>query len=172
MNIIVSVKADALIANMTNAPGLVRRALFRTVTSLAISVQRSVKEDKLTGQVLHNRTGTLRRSINREVTEQADGVFAVIGTNVEYAGVHEYGFNGSVQVAAHTRRQRERLTYAEQYHRSGKVMKGKLTGLESMVQAHTRKVNLPERSFLRSTLKEFEPRIRAELQEAVMGVVR
>ena len=163
MNIIVSVHAEALIAKMANAPELVRRALLRAVTVLSIDVQRSVKQDKLTGQVLHVRTGTLRRSINREVTEREDGVFAVIGTNVEYAGIHEYGFNGTMSVQAHVRRSRQQM----QMKKSNVKPVG-----DVLVRAHTRKVNLPERSFLRSTLKEFEPRIRHDLREAVMGVVR
>ena len=163
MNIIVSVHAEALIAKMANAPELVRRALLRAVTVLSIDVQRSVKQDKLTGQVLHVRTGTLRRSINREVTEREDGVFAVIGTNVEYAGIHEYGFNGTMSVQAHVRRSREQM----RMKKSGVKPAG-----EVMVRAHTRKVNMPERSFLRSTLKEFEPRIRKDLRDAVLGVVK
>jgi len=156
MNIIVTVKADALIAKMANAPELVRRALLRTVTALSVDIQRSVKQGKLTGQVLHVRTGTLRRSINREVTERSDGVFAVIGTNVEYAAAHEYGM--SVVAVRKNLRKPPHLVTRKMGER---VMTGSPYGIK-----------FPERSFLRSTLTEFEPRIRRDIREAVMGVVK
>jgi len=163
MSVIVSVRADALISKMGNAPALVRRALVVATTALSLRVQRAVAQDKLSGQALHARTGNLRRSINREVEERVDGVFATVGTNVEYAAIHEYGFNGTMSVQAHVRRSREQM----RMKKSGVKPAG-----EVMVRAHTRKVNMPERSFLRSTLKEFEPRIRKDLRDAVLGVVK
>lgn len=167
----VTVKTDVLEARLRSAPELMRASLLRAVTRLSIGIQRSVKEDKLTGQVLHVRTGTLRRSINRVVTDEPDGIFATVGTNVEYAAIHEYGFSGSVNIKAYVRQHRERLTYAQQYKRTGAVIKGKLTGTSSLVSAHTRQVNMPERSFLRSTLKDWEPRIVSELRQAALSVL-
>jgi phage gpG-like protein len=172
MDFIVTANADSLIAKMDGNPAALRRALLPVINKLSIEVQTSVKQDKLTGQVLHVRTGTLRRSINREVKEQQDGIFATIGTNIKYGIAWENGFEGDVKVAAHTRRQRERLTYAQQYLKSGKIRIGKLTGQTAEVQAHMRHINMPARPFLKSALKDFTPRIKEELRVAVLGVLR
>lgn len=163
MDIIISVKAEALLAKLAGAPDKLRRALVQAVNRLSVDIQRSVKEGKLTGQVLHVRTGTLRRSINREVQEREDGVFGLVGTNVKYAAMHEYGFDGAVHVGAHVRRSREQM----------RMKKSNVKPIGNiMVRSHDRQVHMPERSFLRSTLKEFEPRIREDLREAALSVIK
>lgn len=132
MNITVSLQAETLLARLAGTESRLRTGLRSAVERLSIGVQAAVKEDKLSGQVLHVRSGTLRRSINRVVTETPSGVFATVGTNVVYAAIHEYGGatgrNGSVQ--------------------------------------------MPVRSFLRSTLAERETTIRETLRSAGMQAVR
>jgi phage gpG-like protein len=72
-------------------PQSIREQLLKTVEGLAIKLSRHVKEDKLSGQVLKVQTGRLRRSINYKLTDNGKSVVAIVGTNVEYARVHEYG---------------------------------------------------------------------------------
>ena len=48
-----------------------------------------IKTEELSGQILHNRTGTLRRSI--AMTPHRSQGFVDVGTNVVYARVHEFG---------------------------------------------------------------------------------
>lgn len=48
-----------------------------------------IKMQELSGQVLQNRTGTLRRSI--VMTPFRSQGFVTVGTNVQYAKVHEFG---------------------------------------------------------------------------------
>ena len=62
-----------------------------------LRVQRRVKE-KLSGEVLNVRTGRLRRSIVERVESSGSVVTGIVGTNVEYAAPHEYGFIGVVTV--------------------------------------------------------------------------
>ena len=50
--------------------------------------------------------------------------------------------------------------------------RGKLTGGAAQVRAHSRKVNLPERSFMRTALAEMEPEIREEFRDAIARVIR
>lgn len=64
-------------------------------------------------------TARLKNSIHWKVTRSG----VVYGTNVEYGPVHQYGFDGQVQVQAH--------------QRDG-----------SAVAAHVRKMKMPERPFL------------------------
>lgn len=147
----VDIRAEALLARLAGSPDRLRNSMRQTVARLAIRVQGRVKE-KLTGEVLHVRTGTLRRSINQRVVEDGPSIYAQVGTNVAYAHAHEYGFRGPVSVRAHTR------TLA--------------TGTVQNVRAHTRQMNLPARSFLRSTLSEEQDVIRTDLRAAAIAAVQ
>lgn len=121
-------------------------ALQDGIGRAVLRVQSKVK-DKLSGEVLQVRTGRLRRSITQVVTTTGERVEGVVGTNVEYAAIHEYGFVGTETVAASLR--------------TSKL--GKVFG----VQPHTRDVKMPERSFIRSALKELQPEIRKQIESAV-----
>jgi phage gpG-like protein len=179
MKLTIDLRQDALMAHLTQYPERLATSVVRAMNRLTIMVQARVKE-KLSGEVLHVRTGTLRRSINREVraSGSAGMIEGIVGTNVEYAAAHEYGFDGTVTVRAHIRRlttnkKAEALTsatgaatkIARWVGRKGtdRFVKG-----YADVAAHTRHMHLPERSFLRSALKEYEPVINVELQRALL----
>lgn len=130
-----------------------REAVRSSVQRLTLRLLAKVKSDKLTGQVLNVRTGRLRRSINQRVKTEPKGVYGLVGTNVEYARRHEYG--GRVNVKAHTRMMR--VAWGKKVRNPRKIQ----------VRAHT--VTYPERSFLRSALREMEPNIREELRKALIG---
>lgn len=142
----VDIRAEQLLARLTGVDKKLDAEMLRIVTRLSIEVQAGTK-DKLTGQVLHVRTGTLRRSINRKVEQSEGSTTATIGTNVVYAGVHEFGFEGIVDVRAHAR---------------------KTANGTADVRAHTRQMRVKESSYLRSTLREFQPRIVRELREGAV----
>lgn len=141
------------------APRLVP-SLTQAIGRLVLTLQRNVKADKLSGQVLKVRTGRLRRSINARIeganTEQVSGT---VGTNVSYARAHEYGFTGTVNVRQSLRMQKQAFGRA-------------ITPVQVTVRAHTRQVSLPERSFLRSALAEMQPQITAALRGAVTEAVK
>jgi phage gpG-like protein len=153
------------------AHGLLRDA----IQTMAIAVQRRVKE-KLSGEVLHNRTNTLRSNINQDVTESSGSIVAAVGTNVAYARRHEYGFHGTETVSAHIRRSRAQIAAATYTYKnkSGQLVTkikqsgkyGKSTG-EINVRSFTRHANTPERSFLRSTLREMAQTISNAMVAAV-----
>ena len=109
---------------------------------------------KLSGDVLRVRTGRLRRSIHPEWDFKQGYSGATVGTNVEYAGIHEYGFSGSVLVKSFQR---------EMTKAFGKP----ISPTQVTVRAHTRNINMPERSFLRTTLREMNSEITDSLQLAV-----
>lgn len=153
-----------------------REALRAAVTAEAVRLTRYVKEEKLSGQVLHVRTGTLRRKINYVVHETPSAITASVGVQLAYAAIHEYGFDGTETVRAHVRRvagrdvkgrialSRARLTPSGQIVTSRRGTTG--TGI-AFVHEFTRHLHMPERSFLRSSLKENELSIREHLQAAV-----
>lgn len=129
--------------------GITRTRLLADIKTeirrVAVDVTAHVKDRKLSGQVLKVQTGRLRRSVNLKVTESATGVEARVGTNVEYARIHEFGFTGTVNVKEHMRKGKQAYT----------------------VRAHTRRVNLPERSFLRSSLSD----MRQDIDQRIARVV-
>ncbi len=158
MKLLVSVAQEAFRAKLRGYPQRLVSAVLRVTQRFAITIQRAVKEDKLTGQVLHNRTGTLRRSINQEMVIGAGKITAIVGTNVVYAGIHEYG--GTI---------RPHLVEAK----NAKFLRfmgrdGKWTFRKAVMIPE---VHMPERSFLRSTLQEYaDPYREAVLDAAVEAI--
>lgn len=126
--------------------GSVRKSLGR----LTLELMTKVKLEKLSGpgkdQALNVRTGRLRRSITQRITDSGREVRGIVGTNVEYAKFHEFG--PSVKDAL-------------KKHREG--FKAALKADKPVLNADS----LPPRSFLRTALKEMEPRIREEFAHAV-----
>lgn len=155
MNVIIAVHSEAFQASMAGKADALRRALVLKVTQLSVEVQRSVHNDKLSGQVLHNITGTLRRSVARDVQERPDGVFAKVGTPLDYGIGWENGFTRKIGAGA----------------RGGPTS---LLGLarERYFAKHPPGTKFMQRPYLRPTLEEFKPRIVSELRAAVMEVMR
>ena len=132
-----------------NIQGGVQKEIMRLALKMTGKVM-----GKLSGDVLRVRTGRLRRSIHPEWDFKQGYSGATVGTNVEYAGIHEYGFSGSVLVKSFQR---------EMTKAFGKP----ISPTQVTVRAHTRNINMPERSFLRSTLREMNSEITDSLQVAV-----
>jgi phage gpG-like protein len=140
---------------------MIRELPARQRTAIAAAVWRAtgdlaiyVKQQKLSGQVLNQRTQRLVRSIHPEVTETTTSIVGTVGTNVEYAAYQEYGFSGTEQVREHERT----ITVA-----FGKTLP---TPVTAQIRAHSRNVNYPAHSYLRSSLAENEEQIRAQLAAA------
>ena len=118
-------------------------AVHQTVMRLALKMTSLVKR-KLSGEVLKVRTGRLRRSIHPEWEFRRGWSGATVGTNVEYAAIHEFG---------------------------GDIVPKRAPALLFKVDGRwvrTQRVRMPERSFLRSALREMEPEIEGQLRAAVM----
>lgn len=137
----------------------IRDALRMAVRRESIALTRYVKENKLSGQVLKNRTGTLRRKINYFVAETPTSMTGSVGVKLSYAAAHEYGIDKTVSVREHLR------TIKQAWGRP-------IEPMSVAVHAHQRHMHLPERSFLRSSLRENELTIREHLHAAVAGAIR
>lgn len=160
MNNPVTVYGDvAVIAKLKAFPAGAKERLAKTVLRLSIMLQGYIMSEKLSGQVLKNRTGNLRNSIKQEVRVTDTSVLGVVGVGVnasKYGRAHEYGFHETVNVKAHLRTQ--------------KMAWGKsITPVTVEVRAHPMRMNLKERSFLRSALADKADTIREELTKAVTG---
>ena len=92
-----------VVATLGRVSGEVRRRVRTAIGRLTLRLERRIKEQKLSGQVLRVRTGTLRRSVSSVVVSNPAVVVGTVSTNVEYARVHEFGFDGTVTVREHMR---------------------------------------------------------------------
>ncbi len=146
---------EQLLERLRALPDAVNSGLLRGITQLGIELQRHVQEDKLSGQVLRSRTGSLKSSIDLRVDQSSGAITASVFSDSRYAGVQEYGFAGTVSVRASLRRIREAF---------GRPIAEKTIS----VRAYDRRMDLPERSFLRSALEDMAPAIRDEV-EAVLA---
>lgn len=135
-------------------PDGIRSSITDSIGRLVLRLQRKVMQDKLSGQALKVRTGTLRRSIDQRLVTDSDSVSGIVSTNVKYGKAHEYGSNKTVTVREHLRLVKKAW---------GKELKHPVW---ATVKAHSMKQNLPERSFLRSALADMKPEIIADLNKA------
>ena len=116
-----------------------------------------IKDSKLSGQVLNQRSGNLKRSGFTEVTEAGQDVTGYVGfgRTVPYAAIHNYG--GEINVPEVT----------------GKLMVFQREGLTVFTMKHRAfTVNMPARNFLESSAEEREPVIREGFKEAVTEALR
>ncbi|MEN6476129.1 MAG: hypothetical protein ABFD81_19095 [Syntrophaceae bacterium] len=119
--------------------------LVTTTKVLTLRLLAKIKAEKLSGQVLRNRSNHLRASIHDgyEITE--DKVSGMAGTNVVYARIHEYG--GVTK--PHLIKPRNALA---------------LHFVKNGADVFARAINhpgskIPERSFMRSALNEMHAEI-------------
>lgn len=147
---------DDVIRVMVGVRTGVREKMLETMNTIGFDIQGYVQDQKLSGQVLNRRTGRLRNSINQKTQDNGTSITTQIGTGVLYARPHEYGFQGTVAVPAYQRMQ----TMAW-----GRAIAARMVN----VRAHPMKLNIPEKSFLRSSLREKGPqevgRIRQSMAE-------
>lgn len=131
----------------------------QSIGRLTLKLLTRVKVNKLSGQVLNVRTGRLRRSITYKVIKTPSRITGIVGTNVEYARIHELGFHGQVSVKAHLREIK-------------KAWGKDITPRTVEVRTHSRQVNLPAKSFLRSAMEEMTPEIIQTLQQSIrQGII-
>jgi phage gpG-like protein len=149
------VTGDASMLLYLKSRGIAVRDELRTaVKTQGIRMLRLVKL-KVSGPVLKNRSGTLRRKVNVLFAESETEITASVGLQLSYAAAHEYGFDGTVTIREHLR------TITQAF---GRKLAAPVT---FPVPAHAVRMKIPERSYLRSTLREEGESIRVALGKAV-----
>jgi hypothetical protein len=109
-------------------------------------------------------SGRLRRDLHAEPAEKTSSGFrGRIGSSVEYFGVHEFGFDGTVSVREHSRKAAT-ITKPGPFRDTPKgkllsVRKKSLLFKDSTVKAHSRKVKIEARMPLRTALADHSRRI-------------
>ena len=136
----------------------IRARLKEDLGTFLIYLQGYIKERKLTGQVLHVQSGTLRRSVHVFQEESAESVsgFVATGKDAPYGAIHEFG--GSFVIPGHRR------TITEAF---GKPLKSAKT-----ITVHQHLATFPERSFMRTSLRENRGRFQEMTQGSVQAVLK
>jgi phage gpG-like protein len=156
--------AERVALGFTTASSQAVALIHASVARLGALLQRKVMGEKLTDQVLHVRTGRLRRSINLRLDDEGNQVTASVGTNVEYARVHELGFSGTVNVPQHSRKSHMRRV-------EGKKKRKRIAAAE-VVRAHQRRMHIRPRPFLGPSLAEMAPAIQQEFATLAERIAR
>lgn len=130
---------------LQSMPPKLTAALYQEMQRQMIGLRNYIVANKLSGQVLDTKHGTLRRAQIPTVEQQGNiivGIEATDPTASKYGFLHEYG--GTFTVREHLRN----------------TSHGTRT-----VREHS--ITFPERSYMRSSLREMTPTIREGLQAAL-----
>jgi phage gpG-like protein len=112
------------------------------------------------------RTGRYRRSIRRtKARVLGNTIVSSIGSNVAYAGAHEFGFNAVVDVRGHVRTVASRNVRGVIDGKRKKIAQGIGT-----VSAHQRRMNIPARMPIRRGIEDRTAEYSAAISQRVVGL--
>ena len=145
MPLIITESVTSLSVRIRATGQRVHASLVMAFTRIAIGLQQYIVTQKLEGQVLHHRSGKLIRSIQQHIEDSGNTIAAVVqaGSLAPYAAVHEWG--GMFNIPEH-----------QSFSRAGRAFS---------VRAHT--ATFPERSFMRSSLREYKDTALREIRAAL-----
>jgi len=152
----ISLQGDqALIAKIGRMPDSLYRAMKAKLLALALKLQRKIVTEKLSGQVLHKRTGALASSIDHKwISESKNNLIIAVGSlkSVPYAAIHEFGGTTRPHIIEPVKA--EVLAFVA----GGKQRFAKIV--------HHPGSKIPERSYIRSSLEEMKDEIVEGIKEA------
>lgn len=128
------------------------RAMRRAMED-AVGKVRNTTVRSLRGQILHVKTGRLWQNIQTEVSETGgDVVTGKVGTNVEYAAIHEFGGVTRPHDITQTRTSKKGQQYTVVIHHPGAVV--------------------PARPYLRPALEDSIPYIKTAFRNAISEALK
>lgn len=146
--------------------GLLKPVLVSTLQSWAVATAAYCVAEKLSGSPLHRRSGRLSRTVHGEVEPKGDMVSGVVaaGRDVPYARIHEFG--GLIKAHQVVAKNAQALAFTAGW--------GPMQGPGGKVfrkSVNIPAITMPERSYMRSSLKDRAPNGIAQLKAATMGVL-
>lgn len=164
MSTVVNLSIDQMLERFKFLGAALRPTVFRAMLVSAQRMRRDVVEKRLSGPrgapgILGVVTGNARRSITDEAGIVGDKIYALFGSPLKYVKAHEEGFHGPVQVRAYDRRRLGKIKAVSiaPATRGSVIKRGAQTAAQRRagpihVKAHTRKVNIIAKHFIRDTL--------------------
>lgn len=150
---------EAVLARLGEAPAKIRTAAKSSLDIWATELAGYIKAEKLSGQVLNRRSGALSRSVYPDKRETADTISggARAGNDVPYAKIHEFGG----LIPAH-----------QVVVKNAKALCFTVGGVKRFAHSvQIPDVQMPERSYMRSSLREQAPEGINELRAAVREAI-
>ena len=148
------VGGTAAVDRLSTIGEAVTSGIARVIAKLGVDLQNSVQQNKLSGQVLRLRSGALQQSITVRF-EHSDGeAKATVYSDLDYAAPQEYGFAGTVSVRASVRQMKEAFGHP-------------IASRTVSVSSYSRRMDLPQRSFMRSALADMTDDIANDTTEAL-----
>lgn len=151
--------SESVITRLGEVTGKVRIAAKSSLDAWAAELAGYIQMSKLSGNPLHRRSGRLSASVHPVSVDTSQSISggAASGENVPYAKIHEYG--GMIPAHVVVVRNAKALAFTV-----GGVMR-----FAKSVQIPN--VTMPERSYMRSSLREEAPKgieqLRAAVREAI-----
>jgi hypothetical protein len=158
---------EPVVEKIRSLPEDIEERARRVLALLGLELQGIVKDQYLSGQALNVRTSWLKSSITTQQHDDGTSITQTVGVHMPrpasppkgghpriYGEAHEYGFEGIVTVSEHLRMQT--MIFGRQ-----------VEPFPVFVPSHDVMLDLPEKSFLRAALREFEAHAREEIAKAV-----
>jgi phage gpG-like protein len=138
-------------AKLLMMPDKVNKSLTKAITILTLELKDYIIRNKLSGQVLNHRTGRLWRSIQQKVSSSNNEVIGTVFSagDVKYAAIHEYGGTTPPHII-------EPKTAKALYFNGRFAMRVNHPGSK-----------MPERSYMRSSLRDYQSKIQTSLNAAI-----
>jgi hypothetical protein len=149
---------DRVLAWLRTAPEAVNSGLARAITKLGIDLQRKVQDAELGGRVRGVRAGFLKSSIDLRSDQSADAVTATVLSAGRDVRAHEFGFAGTADIRASLRNARQAFARP-------------ISEKSVNMRASSRRMGLPERSFLRTALEDMASMTQDEVNTALGEVL-
>lgn len=166
----ISVSGDQeLVSRFKNLTPEIHAALLRKIHELTIKLEAHVKTVHLSGPTgpdsLSVRSGNLRSGVFQEVTDNGSSITGMVAAprDVPYAAIHEFG--GVINSPGGTPYFIDSKSGQATFVSKESAMADRLP----VTAAHI--IHMPERSYLRSSLREMRDEILAGLQDAVREVI-
>jgi len=133
-------------------------AIADKLSDCAEIILRRIKMHYLTGAALNVVTNRLRSSITKKPMSGATKIFnkyiVYIGTKVTYGRVWELGFNGIINIPAHTK------VISRAFGRP-------ISPVTADISAHSRQVNIDARPFIQPSFEDERVRVRRIMRQVV-----
>lgn len=168
VQISIPTQGQELIARFTPLPQRITTGLVQTIDQQNQLTVGYIDAKKLHGPTtpttLSVRTARLWQSIRATKASAQSGIISSsIGSNVIYAGVHEFGIDKTVRVGSFTRRNpradvfKAGASSMATLDKGGHVVRRKARPIAegiSHVRSFTRRMKLPARAYIRSSIQE------------------
>jgi phage gpG-like protein len=162
ITISISSNAAAVLQKVRSFPAKMAQAVAKALdrrNELTVGQIQATKLSRKGPTTLGVVTNRLRSSVRPALAQVASDtrIVSAIGSNVKYAGAHEYGFTGSVPVKAHTRKVTQVF---------GRELKSPIT---AAVKAHPMKMNVAARAPISTGITEQAPKYSADISRAILS---